>query len=63
MQSRSTIEPVEIKVDFGNMYTKEIDAFANAIINDTEPPVNGRNTLSVQKIIDAVYTSGGGKIN
>ena len=62
-QSRSTVEPVELKVDFGNMYTKEIDAFANAIINDIEPPVNGRNTLSVQKIIDAVYKNGGGKIN
>ena len=62
-QSRITVEPIELKVDFGNMYTKEIDAFANAVINDTEPPVNGRNTLSVQKIIDAVYTGGGGKIN
>ena len=58
-QSRSTAKPVELKVDFGNMYTKEIDAFANAIINDTEPPVNGRNTLSVQKIIDAVYKGNG----
>ena len=61
-QSRSTVEPVELKVNFGNMYTKEIDAFANAVINNTEPPVNGRNTLSVQKIIDTVYNRGGGKI-
>lgn len=61
-QSRSTVEPVELKVDFGNMYTKEIDAFAKAVINDTEPPVNGRNTLSVQKIIDTVYNFGSGKI-
>ncbi len=61
-QSRSTVEPVELKVDFGNMYTKEIDAFANAVINSTEPPVNGRNTLSVQKIIDTIYNNGGGKI-
>ncbi len=61
-QSRSTVVPVELKVDFGNMYTKEIDAFANAVINDTEPPVNGRNTLSVQKIINTVYKGDGGKI-
>jgi len=61
-QSRSTVEPIELKVEFGNMYTKEIDAFAQAVINNTEPPVNGRNTLSVQKIIDAVYNNGGGKI-
>ena len=44
------------------MYTKEIDAFANAVINGMEPPVNGRNTLSVQKIIDTVYNFGSGKI-
>lgn len=62
-QSRSTVEPVELEVTFGNMYTKEIDAFADAIINDTIPPVNGRNTLSVQKIIDTVYNFGSGKIN
>ena len=62
-QSRSTVEPVELKVDFGNMYTKEIDAFASAVINNTELPVNGRNTLSVQKIIDAVYSNGGGRID
>lgn len=61
-QSRSMVEPVELKVDFGNMYTKEIDAFAQAVVSNTEPPVNGRNTLSVQKIIDVVYNNGGGKI-
>ena len=62
-QSRSVVEPIELKVEFGNMYTKEIDAFALSVINDTEPPVNGKNTLIVQKIIDAVYNNGGGIIN
>ena len=58
-QDRSLVEPIKLEVEFGNMYTKEIDAFANAIINDTEPPVSGKNTLSVQKIIESVYVSNG----
>lgn len=61
LHSGKTSEPYELKVDFGNMYTKEIDAFANAIINDTEPPVNVDNTITVQKIVDAVYNSKGAK--
>ncbi len=60
-QSRSLAESEIIKVEFGNMYTKEIEAFANAVLNDTEPPVNGKNTLLVQKVIDAIYQNGGGK--
>ena len=58
-QDRSLVEPVELEVEFGNMYTKEIDAFADAIRNGSEPPVSGKGTLSVQKIIEAVYTSNG----
>lgn len=61
-QSRSIAEPQKLKVEFGNMYTKEIEAFANAVITDTEPPVNGRNTILVQKVIDAIYKNGGGKL-
>ncbi len=61
-QNRSLVEPIELKVTFGNMYTKEIDAFANAVINDTEPPVNGKNTLLVQKVIESIYTTGGSRL-
>ena len=63
MQERSTVEPVKIEVTFGNMYTKEIEAFSNAIINDVEPPVSGENTLLVHRIIDSVYRNGGGVFN
>ena len=56
-QDRSLVEPINLEVEFGNMYTKEIDAFAKAVINGEEPPVNGKNTLSVQKIIESVYKS------
>ena len=62
-QNRSLVEPIKLEVSFGNMYTKELEAFANAVINNTEPPVNGKNTLLVQKVIEAVYTAGGGKLD
>ena len=58
-QDRSLVEPVQLQVEFGNMYTKEIDAFADAILQNTTPPVNGKNTLAVQKIIESVYLSNG----
>jgi predicted dehydrogenase len=55
-QDRSLVEPIKLEVEFGNMYTKELDAFSNAIISGEEPPVNGKNTIAVQKIIESVYT-------
>lgn len=62
LQNRTPAKPVEIKVDFGNMYTKEIEAFSNAVINNTEPPVSGKNTFIDQQIIEAIYTNNGGKL-
>ncbi|MBR2465254.1 MAG: Gfo/Idh/MocA family oxidoreductase [Clostridia bacterium] len=61
-QQRSLVKAENLSVTFGNMYTKEIEAFSNAIINDTEPPVSGKNTILVQRIIDAIYQNGGGKL-
>ncbi len=61
-QNRSLVEPVELSVTFGNMYTKEVEAFSDAVLNDYEPPVTGKNTILVQKIIEAVYTAGGGTL-
>lgn len=61
LQTRTPAKPVELTVSFGNMYTKEIEAFSNAVINGTEPPVSGKNTLIDQKIIEAVYKNNGGR--
>ncbi|MBQ7089960.1 MAG: Gfo/Idh/MocA family oxidoreductase [Clostridia bacterium] len=61
-QNRSLEKAESLKVEFGNMYTKEIAAFSDAVLNDTEPPVNGRNSILNQKIIDAIYKSNGGKL-
>ncbi len=41
----------------GNMYTKEVEAFGDAIINDTEPPVKGLCAVFDQLIIEAAYES------
>ena len=61
-QNRSLVTPLKLDVEFGNMYTKEIEAFSDAVIHNTEPPVNGRNTILVQRIIDAIYNGNGGKL-
>ena len=58
-QNRTELEPLKLEVEFGNMYTKEIDAFAKAVLENREPEVNGRNTLLVQRVIDTVYRGGG----
>lgn len=62
MQAHTAVQSQALEVEFGNMYKKEIEAFANAVINDTEPPVNAENTLFVHKVIDAIYKNGGGKL-
>ena len=54
-QDRADVAPVELKVKFGNMYAKEIEAFGNAILNNTVPPVSGDDAIQVQKVIEATY--------
>ena len=46
------LEPAE-----GNMYTREIESFSNAILNDSEPLVGIRDAYEVQRIIEAAYQS------
>lgn len=59
-QNRNPIRSETVTVEFGNMYAKEIEAFSSALLQGKEPPVNGRNTLISQRIIEAVYRNGGG---
>jgi len=46
-----------IPSDMRNMYQEEIEAFAEAVLNDTEPPVPGEDGLWSQIVLDAVYES------
>lgn len=41
----------------GNMYTKEADGFAEAIINGTEVPVPASEAILNQRIVEAIYES------
>ena len=48
---------VTLKYTSGNMYTKEIEAFSAAIMNDTVPPVTADDAIYDQAIVEAVYES------
>jgi len=50
-------EYLRIESDCRNMYQEEIEAFAGAIINDTEPPMNGKKGVWSQRVVEAVYKS------
>lgn len=48
---------VEIEGDFGNMYTREVESFADSILNDKPLVVPATDALHVQKVIAAAYKS------
>lgn len=54
-QNRTTVTPISLDVNFGNMYTKEIEAFGNAILNDSSVPVSAKDAILSQKAIEDVY--------
>lgn len=56
-QERIEIVPMEVNVPTGNMYTKEVERFGNAILNNTASPVPAEEAIFVQKITEAAYRS------
>ena len=58
-QSRSTAEPVSVSVTFGNMYTKEIEAFGRAVLGEGEIPVAAQDAIRSQKAIEDIYEKNG----
>jgi len=50
-------EYLRIESDCRNMYQEEIEAFARAIINDTDPPMDGEEGVWSQRVVEAVYQS------
>ncbi len=54
-QDRNDVVPFEINVEFGNMYTKEIESFSNVVINDLKPEVTAEEAINVQKIVEGAY--------
>ena len=56
-QDREPTQSYTMEAELGNMYTKEVEGFGNAIINDTVPPVTADDAIFVQKLIEAAYES------
>jgi predicted dehydrogenase len=56
-QDRVVMTPINIPVEFGNMYTKEIESFSNSILTGKELEVPIEDALQVQEVVEAVYKS------
>lgn len=56
-QDRNEVEKVDICVEFGNMYTKEIEAFGRAVLGECEVPISAKDAIMSQKIVEAAYQS------
>ena len=54
-QTRGEIKPLELAVEFGNMYTKEVEAFAEAVFNGGKIPVTAADAIRSQRAIEAAY--------
>ena len=55
--SKPDKEPYELQYISGNMYTKEISKFADAVISGGPIPVTAEEGIFNQKIVEAVYES------
>ena len=56
-QNRNDVEPMEVNVAFGNMYTKEIESFGRSILDGQEIEVPAADAIQVQKVMYAAYES------
>ncbi|MEA4831768.1 1,5-anhydro-D-fructose reductase [bioreactor metagenome] len=57
-QNRNDVTPLEVKVDFGNMYTREIESFSNSILTGAPVQVPMTDAVWIQKVVEAAYKSG-----
>ena len=54
-QNRSVAVALPISVEFGNMYTKEVEAFGKAVLGEGEIPVTAEDAIRSQKAIEDLY--------
>lgn len=54
-QDRNEVEPMKVEVEFGNMYTKEIESFSDSILNNTPVEVPAEDAVQVQEVIQSAY--------
>jgi len=60
-QDRNEVAPLEVNVEFGNMYTKEIEAFGRAVEGVAEVPITAEDAIASQKVVEAAYKSNASK--
>lgn len=56
-QDREENGQVDINVEFGNMYTKEIESFSKSILDKSSIQVPAEDALQVQRMVEAAYES------
>ncbi len=61
-QNRDEVAPLEVSVEFGNMYTKEIEAFGKAVAGEAPVAITAQDAIASQKVIEAAYESCNSKV-
>ncbi len=56
-QNHDANNGIELDAEFGNMYTREVESFADSVLNDKPLVVPASDALHVQKVIAAAYES------
>jgi len=54
-QDKNDVEPMKVDVEFGNMYTKEIESFSDSILTGTVVEVPAEDAVQVQEVIQSAY--------
>lgn len=54
-QDRNGVACVKPEVELGNMYTKEIASFSEAVEKNLEPEITADDAIFVQRIVEAAY--------
>ena len=57
-QNHAEDRGIDIEGDFGNMYTREIESFADSVLNNRPLAVPASDAVHVQRIMEAAYRSG-----
>ncbi|MDR3644906.1 MAG: Gfo/Idh/MocA family oxidoreductase [Clostridia bacterium] len=56
-QDRVDVTPVNVAVEFGNMYTREIESFSRSILTGSPVEVPIEDAVQVQRVVEAAYES------
>jgi predicted dehydrogenase len=56
-QNRDDVVPLDIQVEFGNMYAREVASFSNSILTGAPLEVPATDAIQVQKVMESAYAS------